>query len=750
MSRTVSSIRHPDPQPLHRAIRLALAYAVLAAPLGHMQHAVAQSAGTQAADAQSTAAAAAETTMTAVTVEGTRDAATEDSGSYTTGAMRTATRLGLTARETPQSTTVVTRQRIDDQAMTSVTDIVRYTPGLYLSSADGPGRQTFRSRGFDIDKIMYDGLPTHYQGWGIGTQANLAMFDRVEVVRGATGLVSGSGNPSAAINMVRKRPGRDPRVTLTAGAASWDDYRGEIDASGRLDESGSLRGRVVGSYQNGGTFRTDEKFYHGLLYGALEADLGARTTLFAGVSYQDDYTNSFWGGLPLAADGTHMNLPRSTMPSNDWERKDQELATVFADLEHRFGGGWALRLAATRSRQDATFFGTYLQRGADQGLRHTGYRADYEEDHAGLDAFVSGPLALLGRRHEVAVGVSRRSTTTDRQNYAALGTLGGNVDLRTWNPSGIPAPRPARTGLTTTVTTEQGVSAMTRLDVAEQVKVILGGRLDWYEYENRSGSGSYKVSRNVTRYAGVIYDVDARHALYASFTDVFQPQTATGIRGDILAPVKGRNHEAGIKGEYFNGALNASAALFQVDQANRAKLLADQGGCATFPATACSEASGLVRSKGIDIELQGSLTPSWEVGAGYTYASTKYVRDSDPANAGRPFSTDVPRSLLKVSTQYRLPGEYAQWRVGGSIYRQGTVYQDVPVGATFSRNEQEAYALLDLMATYRVSSRLDLQLNVGNVFDKTYYRGIGYDVAWGSTDTYGDPRRFQLTAKYLF
>jgi outer membrane receptor for ferric coprogen and ferric-rhodotorulic acid len=730
-------------------MRLAFASAVLAAPLLHGHSALAQSAGPQGAEAPAAAAPAADTTMTAVTVEGTRDAATEDSGSYTTGDMRTATRLGLTARETPQSTTVITHQRIEDQAMTSVTDIVRYTPGLYLSSADGPGRHSFRSRGFDIDKVMYDGLPTHYQGWGIGTQANLAMFDRVEVVRGATGLVSGSGNPSAAINMVRKRPTRDPRVTLAASAASWDDYRAEIDASGRLDDSGSLRGRVVGSYQNAGTFRTDEQLYHGLLYGAVEAALGARTTLFAGVSYQDDHANSFWGGLPLAADGTHMNLPRSTMPSNEWERKDQELATVFADLEHRFGGGWTLRLAAIRSRQDATFFGTYLQRSAAQGLRHTGYRADYKEDHAGLDAFVSGPVVLLGRRHEVAVGVSRRATTTDRQNYASLGTLGSDIDLWTWDPSGIPAPRPGRTNTTTTVTTERGVNAMTRLDVADQVKVILGGRLDWYDYENRSGSGSYQVSRNVTRYAGVIHDVNPQHALYASFTDVFQPQTATDIRGNILAPVQGRNYETGIKGEYFGGALNASAALFQVDQTNRARLLADQGGCVTFPGTSCSEASGLVRSKGIDIELQGRLAPSWDVGAGYTYTSTKYVRD-DAANAGLPFATDVPTGLVKLSTQYRLPGALAQWRVGGSIYRQSSVYQNVPVGDTFSRNEQKAYALLDLMAAYRVDSRLDLQLNVGNVFDKTYYRGLGYDIAWGSTDTYGDPRKFQLTARYRF
>lgn len=750
MSRTTPPHRftvQPAIQPLRRGIRLALASAALAAPVVHAQGPAASPADFPATPPASAPAAA---TLATVTVQGARGNATEDTGSYTTGEMRTATRLDLGARETPQSTTVITHQRIEDQAMTSVADVVKYTPGLHLRSADGPGRPSFSARGFDIDKVMYDGLPSHYQGWGIGTLANLAMFDRVEIVRGATGLVTGSGNPSAAINMVRKRPTRDTRVALTASAGSWDDYRGEIDASGRLDASGNVRGRVVGAYQNGNTFRTAEQFYHGLLYGVVEADLGPRTTLFAGISYQDDYTNSFWGGLPLAADGRHMNLPRSTNPSNEWERKDQELATVFADLEHRFGAGWSLRLAATRAEQKATFYGTYLQAGdVPNRFAHSFYRADYDEDRSAFDAFASGPVALFGRRHEVSVGVSGRELKTARQNYENLGLVSGDIDIRNWHPSSTVAPRPSRTNVATDVVRERGVNAMTRLDPADSVKVILGGRLDWYEYENRSGDGSYKVPRNVTRYAGVLYDVDARHTLYASFTDVFQPQTAQDIAGRMLEPVTGRNYEAGVKGEYFGGMLNASAAVFQVDQANRAKLLTDQGGCLTFPAVSCSEASGLVRSKGIDLELQGSLTPAWQIGAGFTYASTKYVRDSDASLAGTQFDTDTPRQLFKLSTQYRLPGA-DRWRIGGSLYRQGSIWNDVPVGGGFVKVEQEAYALLDLMASWRVDSRLDLQLNVANVFDKRYYRGIGYDTYWGSVDTWGDPRKFQLTARYRF
>ncbi|MER2099651.1 MAG: TonB-dependent receptor plug domain-containing protein, partial [Pseudomonas qingdaonensis] len=101
---------------------------------------------------------------------------TEGTQSYTTGAMSTATKLPLTLRETPQAVTVITRQRMDDQAMTSINDVVKATPGLFLDFSSGPGRQTYSARGFDIDNLMYDGIPSGYQGWTVGAQPNLAMF----------------------------------------------------------------------------------------------------------------------------------------------------------------------------------------------------------------------------------------------------------------------------------------------------------------------------------------------------------------------------------------------------------------------------------------------------------------------------------------------------------------------------------------------------------------------------------------------
>ena len=182
---------------------------------------------------------------------------TEGTGSYTTGVMQTATKLALSVRETPQSVSVITRQRMDDQDMRSLEDVLRNTPGMSMTK-DGPQRPTFYARGFAVENLMSDGLSndlSHYLSRDMNSTPDMAIYDRVEVVRGATGLMQGSGTPSAAINMVRKRPTADPRLSITGSAGSWDNYRTEVDASGALNASATLRGRVVAAYQARNSFQ---------------------------------------------------------------------------------------------------------------------------------------------------------------------------------------------------------------------------------------------------------------------------------------------------------------------------------------------------------------------------------------------------------------------------------------------------------------------------------------------------------------
>ena len=671
---------------------------------------------------------------------------TENTGSYTTGAMQTATKLPLTLRETPQSVSVVTRKRMDDKAMTTISDVVQSAPGIYLNNSGGAGRPTFSARGFDVDTILYDGFPTSFLTYLPSSEANLAMYDRVEIVRGATGLAQGAGSPAGAINLIRKRPPHEFQATLTGSAGSWDDYSSTLDIGGPLNENGTLRARTVISRQDAKSFRDSVGSDADLFYGVVDADLSDSTTLTLGAYRQKDHTNYVWGGLPMVRGGGHLGLSRDTFLGHDWEYMDNRTTGYFATLEHGLANDWKLRMAAMQSTTHTDVLASSIW----AYNRHYLWTQAMEQKETGYDLAFSGPFQLLGQEHDLTVGVSKRQLDY-RTGKLWEAFIDNGTDLFTWDPRGHAKPDIVKgpNGRPET-TTQDSLYASTRLRLTEPLSLIIGGRLDWYEFENRTNpESSYKVTRNLTRYAGLVYDLNPHHSVYVSYTDIFKPQTEKGIGAEVIVPIVGENYEVGIKGEYFDGALNASAAIFQIDQKNRALELPDVKGCGTSAISACYEASGLVRSRGIDLELQGALTENWQLAGGYTYTQTKYVSDTNATLEGQDFNRRLPRQLFKLSTIYTLPGDLQRWRIGGDVYQQSQIRTSGGSGTTAWQNRQGSYTVAGLVAGYKASEQLDLQLNVNNLFDRTYYVSIangGYD----PYDIYGDPRNMKLTARYSF
>lgn len=681
---------------------------------------------------------------------------TEGSGSYTTGAMQTATKLPLSIRETPQAVSVITRQRLDDQDLRTLDQVVQATPGL-RSSGSRPSNNEFFSRGFPITNLMYDGLTTTYNSDWV-TNADMAPFDRIEVVRGATGMMQGSGEPSAAINMVRKRPTEKFQGSLKGSVGSWDDYRSELDLSGPINQSGSWRGRFVGAYQDKQGFQDYTGKERSVFYAISELDMSENTTWTVGASNQNDNINTNWGGLPVNRDGSHLNVSRSTNLGYSWGFQDIDTTTLFTELDHRLNNDWRLHLAASKSWSDYKLTGAVLEHYDEYRQRIFNQRHDY--DQYSWDMNASGSFALLGREHELVVGASKRQVRDKVSGGTLFQSVGPSID--NWNPSAISRPDVPQLYTQNEKTTQEGLYLTTRWNLADSLKVILGGRLDWYEsnalysdgasYYNPDAVINVKVVRNVTRYAGVIYDLDSHHSIYASYTDIFKPQTEKSTTAGTLDPIEGENYELGIKGEYFDKALTASATLFMTDQLNRAAQVDNIGVCSGQPVGAtCYEAAGKVRSKGIELELAGAITPDWQVAAGYTFAQAKYKSDADKNKEGRLFDTDIPRHMFKLSTTWQLPGELHRWRVGGNLYSQSSIFNKGS-SSTYGdyHIDQGAYAIVGLMAGYQVSKNLDSQLNINNLFDRKYYTGLAMNNSWSPYDVYGEPRSFSVSAKYSF
>ncbi|WP_324832717.1 TonB-dependent siderophore receptor [Pseudomonas saxonica] len=668
-------------------------------------------------------------------------ATTEGSGSFTTGAMSTAVGLPLSIRETPQSVSVITRQRMDDQGMNDLNDVVKYAPGITLRKFGGD-RQQFLARGFSIDNLMYDGLPTTLSSFTLDTVAgaDLAMYDRVEVVRGATGLMTGAGSPSATLNLVRKRPTATPQVSITTSAGSWDRYRTQVDASNRLNESGTLRGRIVAAYEDDKSYIDVRAKQRQTFYGVVEADLSDATTWTLGASKQRDDATSDWGSLPAGPNGEYLHLPRSTFLSNDWAYWARDNVTLFTDLTTRFDNGWTSRLAFAKVWAESNTFSSYLSAVKGGGFAQSSGQYDTTDVQTNLDGSLSGPFQLFGREHELTVGASRRQEKFDQKG--GFWSKAIPIDIYNFDPGVIPKPDIAdRTPYQSQNTaTEEGIYAAARFNPFDPLHVIIGTRLSWYDYDNRSGAGDYKVTQQVTPYAGVIYDLNETYSVYASYTEIFKPQTQQDVAGSVLQPMTGESYEVGIKGEYFDGELNASLALFDMTQENRAYALDTQPANCLATNRTCYEAAGEVRSRGLDAEISGALTPDWQASAAYTLVLSQYVKDK-AFDKGNLFAPNQPKHLFKAATTYHLQGNLHKARIGADVLAQSKTYGRVGNGHA----EQGAYGVVGLMAGYRLDEHWDARVNLNNVLDQKYWQGI--PTASGS-GTYGDPRNVMFSLKW--
>ena len=675
---------------------------------------------------------------------------TEDTRSYTTGTMSTATRLNLSPRETPQSISVLTRGQIEDLGLTTLDDAVHNVTGLVMQKGYYVGDSgSFSARGFPIANLLLDGLPTSTGANGTFNSDNdsLDIYDRIEVVRGATGLTTGAGTPSAAINLMRKRPTAENQASVSVSVGNWSNFRTVVDAGGPLNAAGTLRGRAVATLQDTRQYYAGAHDRAHQLYAILEADLTPATVASLGFHYRkvDDQGGS--PSLPSREDGSfYPGLSRATNLSNGFEEWRQTDQSLFADLTHKFANGWQAKAAALwkRPEQDMTFSG--LSRIGGTLYQNTqSYRLDNRQDS--YDVSLNGPFTLLGRSHELMFGASHREY--DNRNCGGWAgyswtTSGPVVDPYNWNASRVPRPGIDMTqwGIDNT-TRQQALYAATRLSLATSLKLILGSRVNWYESTNHRASTRYAVDGEVTPYAGVVYALDDKHSLYASWTEIFEPQGSNDRNGRLLKPITGTNREVGIKGAYFDGRLNASLATFEIKQQNRA--VSDLDGPNPCPGSAwgyCQRASGEIESKGFELELAGALTPNWQIMTGYTFVSAKYTKDSDTSRIGQLFDGDLPRRQFKLATSYRLPGSLSRWRVGGQVYAQNRTFaSDAP------SIEQGGYIIAGLNAAYNLDNRTEIRLNINNLFDKRYYQNLGWTTGG---NVFGTPRNLLLSAKYHF
>ncbi|HDS1734162.1 TonB-dependent siderophore receptor [Pseudomonas sp. BP8] len=700
---------------------------------------------------------------------------------YTVESSRSSTGLKLTPRQTPQSVTSITRQQMDDRDIHSIEQALETTPGVSASKMEVGGRTDFRARGYSISNWKVDGLqfPGGSDFSGGGNALNMDLYERIDIVRGANGLLGGTGDPSATVNLIRKAPTKTFGGSAYATYGSWDKRRMGADLNLPLSADGRLRSRFVMTQQDGNSFRDNQSERSRAALANFEFDLDDATTLGAG--YQYEYSKVVGGGwganIPIwYRDGSKTDLPRSTNVVPSWSFGEYITRTTFGSLKHNFDNDWTLDLKLAQSEGETlnhrglakvnsagrgSYGGYWQQDGSGAVLNGLHSSTDTTQQSAQID--LSGPFQLFGRTHQAMVGYNDSRTVAWSPQYtctmvgdgqASAPALGcqfranNGLPVSNWG-NGVDSDYDmlaSRTGLHSKTTTRlQGMYAATRLSITDPLSVIAGVRSTDYSATTRSVADVRSNQQNhgiVTPYLGVVYDLNDSYSLYASYTDIFNPQSAETVSGTKVEPIRGQSYETGIKGAWLDGRLNASAAYFRTKQQNKAVL--DDGQLTPTGSDAYTTGSGQ-ETDGIDLEVAGALTDSWNVYAGYTYLHFRRV-DSD----GR----SDPSHLFKASTTYRLSGPLDRLTVGAGVSAQSNIRAiSSPAGQPVNGASSGAtdvnwsgYAIWNAMAKYQLTDDTSVSLNANNLFDKHYYSNYGFYAG----AIYGDPRNMSLTVSTAF
>lgn len=722
------------------------------------------------------------TTLGEVTVkaQAQRAEATEGSGSY--AASRVSLGKGQDVREVPQSISIVTRQRIEDQALGSVGEVMQQTTGVTVDygGAGGLGgaATSFLSRGFQISNVQIDGASVDAFSQQL-FDPNLAMYDSVQVVRGANGLFSGNGEPGGAINLVRKRPTEQKQLLASAALGSWNRKQLELDVAGPLNADGSVRGRAVVAHTGKDFFYRGADSKNSLLYGIVEADVSRSTMVTLGASYDKLKSTPWREGIPRAPNGDDLGLPRSTALMAGWSHYDKNVKEVFAQVDQQLAGDWKAKVQLNYQKVDSDSrlanLGGAVDPATGLGMEWTGFSNDFRSEKKSLDVHASGPFSLLGRKHQLLIGADWTKVSDDQDTYySEMGSSLPPVNVYDFDPSKVPLAQSVRKTRSYPGygATQKGLYGRVNLSLTDSLTAIAGGRYASYAYNtpyiNYNADGSIRASGReyysengiFTPYVGLVYDLDKQWTAYGSVTEIHKSQAnmlAGPQPGTALDPIKGRSLELGMKGELADGKLQTAFALYRIERKGEAALdpRYPEAAVGNLGLTCCYVAQGKIVSQGVDMEVSGQLARGWQLFAGYTYNHNR--NKTDPQKLV--YSSITPKHLFKLWSTYQLPGDLSPWTLGGGMTLQSTTYVSGTVNAfnpgsgqfdgpsTPFRFTQAGYAVWNASVQYRINRNWSATLNLNNVFDKTYYKTVGTS---NGGNWYGDPRNVLLTLRGAF
>jgi len=652
---------------------------------------------------------------------------------------QSALKIPLSLKDTPQSVKVITQDLLDFASISKFEDVYKVDASGGVSHAgDGFPRNYYR--GFlqqGINAIKVDGFRMT-----ANINLDLSPFERFEVVKGATSTLYGQNSVSGTLNAISKQPTDHFGAQLDAEAGSYQHYRVQGDVHGPLDDAGKLSYRLVGAYQDEDSYLDFGGSKVVAFAPTLRYQISDATAVTARVIYQETtFTPSFGFGAQFI--GTDESDPAQLVPGNfivprtprdrsgaaPWNRTEKDATFAQAVLEHQFANDWQLRgnVQYQKVRGDADAFQTWNTDRNGETFAYM-YGREQENESYGAEVNLFGDVEIFGHEHTLFVGADYAELDTDTLDLGQSGPAGFSILNPDW--SAIPVHRRAADyDFFYDSENRREISGLTAQILArpmDGLMVSIGARYSRDITRNRLRSGDTPdvqdhavapygdwtelKANKVTMQGGITYELMPQLNLYASYGETFEPRGGRRFGGGLAGPEEGRAYEVGVKGDALGRRLSYTVAAFDMRRNNIQQRDPEHPGF-VLPL-------GTQRSRGVEVEFQGTVLPGWEVFGSVAWLDAKFIEGQ---YAGYK-SANGPDFGLSLFTSYQFQeGMLRGLGVGAGVVRKSGM--ETFDAANYGRPvpfDLGGFTEVDLRVFYD-QDRWRYELAATNLFDTTYY-----------------------------
>jgi len=638
----------------------------------------------------------------------------------------TATRIDTPLRDIPQSIQVVPQQVLEEQQIIRVRDALRNVSGIGEGNSFGNSRETYVIRGFFTTDVLRNGFLERSNFRAFRETANL---ERVEILKGPASVLYGNLEPGGIVNLVTKVPLAEPRYSFELQAGSFGTIRPSIDLTEPLNTDRTLRYRLNAAYERSDDFRDfDQDIERIFVAPVLSWQVSDRTDLIFELEYLHD-ERPFDRGIIAFGDGiADIPFDRILGEPDDVVRLEEFSAAL--RLNHQLDENWTLRNGVRFFTTDNSF--RFAR--ADTLDEATGEltRSDWSDNESSfwnyaLQTSIQGQFSTGALEHTLLVGVDLFRLTDTFDNRSSIEPIEPPPPINIFAPEYGLGDRPSRDDLTDIFRFEDkidnlGIYLQDQITVTNSLKFLLGGRFDIINQNSSfNGEESEQQEQAFTPRLGIVYQPLEPLSLYASFSQSFTPNSGTTVEGDLLSPERGTQYEVGMRGELFDGRLTANLAAYNLTKRNIA---------VTDPNNIdFSIAIGEQRSRGIELDVIGEISPGWNIIASYAHTDAEVTEDGGSSLEGNQLA-DVPRNAASLWTSY----EIQRGDLQGLGFGVGLFFVGDRSGNLENDYEIPSYVRTDASIFYRRDS-WRVAINFKNVFDVDYIQNAGF----GRTSNPGAP-----------